>query len=510
MSRVPVIVDSHLRVDGNLLGSDLALSLIDEVTIENEARKVAKRMKRWGWQDMPAEFVLAELDGDTLILPRGFALRFKQILRDNDRTVRWIDRTCWEDGPAFGPEEFSYRPHQPEAIHQMIRHRQGFYKAPTGSGKTVTVVGMTWALHPKRVIILVNAVGLLEQWRKSFHQHTALKRDEVGIIGNGKFEERRITIATVQTLHKRRDELIENGFFTRWPIMVLDEGHHATAATFYDLVDLFTSRYRLGVTATPQKTGDFKFGVCVLGEIFHEDDEDHLIEMGVLVKPHVEVVHTNYTFPYHGPIDVEPDEKCPLVNCKRDGTRHGHKDNYQKLKDDIVADKKRNELIINNIQRLRGMGKFHQLVITSEIRHIEHLLRVPHGVAGQIVNGLGDKPFESFAHVLTGKQKKQAEEIKDRFAALEEGVLFSTVAGEGMDVPVIDVIHIVYPVGNPGTVDQWIGRGTRVAEGKTGTIIFDYADTDVSILSEQFRKRRWKVYEKKGLTVIDHENVQSA
>lgn len=491
MIRVPVEVDNRLRIDGNLLGSDAVCDLIDAVTIPNRARMVAKRMKRWGWQDLPENFVLADMDGDTLEMPRGYALQLKKDLRKVDKRVVWIDKTYWKEGPAIGPDDFSFRAHQPEAIRQILRHKQGIYKAPTGSGKTVTVIGAVWALHPDSVIIIVNTKDLLYQWQKAFLKHTDISADDIGIIGDGKFVEKRITIATAQTLHKRREQLIEDGFFERWPMMVLDEAHHASAATLYDLVDLFTSRYRFGVSATPDKGNDFSFVLNILGEIFHEDDEDHLRELGLLVRPHVEVIHTNYTFPYHGTIDVEPDEECPIRGCRRSGTRHGHRDNYQKLKEDLSTDLARNQLIAQNIED--NFNGRHSLVISSEIRQLD-AIRAHLGLADLNI------------YLVTGKTpKKERRQALIDFSEADEAVLLSTVAGEGLDIPVIDVVHLVFPSGSVGTVTQWIGRGTRTAEGKEGSVIFDYADSEVSVLAGQFMKRRWKVYEKKGLEVIVNE-----
>ena len=56
---IPVTVDSHLRVDGNLIGHDLAEQIFDELTIYNHAKDVAKKMNRWGWEDLPDDFQLA-------------------------------------------------------------------------------------------------------------------------------------------------------------------------------------------------------------------------------------------------------------------------------------------------------------------------------------------------------------------------------------------------------------------------------------------------------------------
>ena len=82
MRSIPVIVDSHLRVDGNLIGHDLTNKILDELTIYNHAKDKAKKMNRWGWQKLPDDFLLANLDGDTVVMPRGYALQLKTLLRE--------------------------------------------------------------------------------------------------------------------------------------------------------------------------------------------------------------------------------------------------------------------------------------------------------------------------------------------------------------------------------------------------------------------------------------------
>ena len=101
MRSIPVYVASDLRVDGNLLGHDLAEQIFDELEVPNEDRERAERSNRWGWWDMPEVFQLGELDGDTVVMPRGFALQLKLLLREHRIKVIWVDRRKWARGPAF-------------------------------------------------------------------------------------------------------------------------------------------------------------------------------------------------------------------------------------------------------------------------------------------------------------------------------------------------------------------------------------------------------------------------
>ena len=58
-----------------------------------------------------------------------------------------------------------------------------------------------------------------------------------------------------------------------------------------------------------------------------------------------------------------------------------------------------------------------------------------------------------------------------------------------------------FPAANPKKVQQWIGRGTRIHEGKTDIIVFDFFDINIGIFRKQFRKRRFQCYDQLGLEV---------
>src|SRR4051812_19084900 len=150
---IPVVVDSHLRVDGNLVGHDLAERIFDGLTVPNPAYyDAAQRLGRephW----LTSDFLLAGLDGDTIVMARGYALQLKLLLREAGLGIQWIDRRTFRRGAPLGYEEFYYRKHQPAAVRAIRRHQQLIYKAPTGSGKTVTVCGAIWEMSPQRSII---------------------------------------------------------------------------------------------------------------------------------------------------------------------------------------------------------------------------------------------------------------------------------------------------------------------------------------------------------------------
>lgn len=503
MRIVDVIVDKWLRVDGNMIGHDLAGEIFDRLTIPNTARIEAEEHGRtWQARQMPKDWILArfydrdidgddpEFNGDWIVMARGFALELKQLLRENGIKARWVDRRHWEVGEPYGFEEFSYREHQAPVVDAVRRHQQGMYRAPTGSGKTATICGFLWETHPQFALVLVDKITLVDQWITAIQDRMGIPAAEIGRIGEGKWSTGRITVATIQSIHRKWDEPRTQKLLGRQSVIVLDECHHATARTYRAVLDSSTARYRLGVSATPDKTGEFELAHYTLGPIFYWDDDEELRDSGVLMKPHVEVVHTPFYAVFWGDHHVRATQRCEVPNCRKSRvSAHGHKNNYYQIKHDLIEDSVRNEIIATQIQDNLGHC---QVVISNEINQLDAIWKTMHTL---------DIKYAYF-YTLTGKTRpKERAEIFSQLAVAPSFVLFSTVAGEGLDVPRIDRIHLPFPTKNPRTVEQWLGRGTRIWQDKKDIIVYDYADTNTVAFASQFRSRLTQCYYPLGLEV---------
>lgn len=118
--------------------------------------------------------------------------------------------------------------------------------APCGAGKTIMVGWMAGnaAAHGRRTLFLVHRQELIEQSSRTFAKMNILH----GIIAPGhRSANHAVQIGSVQTVARRLDRLAPPD------LIVIDEAHHSTAATWRRVIDRYPNAHVLGVTATPAR-----------------------------------------------------------------------------------------------------------------------------------------------------------------------------------------------------------------------------------------------------------------
>jgi len=478
--RVSATIDHKIRLSTEDISSPMLAMLKDALSIPNLEKLQAQKNKVWGWQNMPDHIALYEeaISGGerTLIIPRGFQQNLIDGLKTYGIEIEWLDSRRWHPTFRIGnqPEPRAW---QEPAVEAILGHEQGMYKAPSGSGKTVVVLKAIRRLACKSLVI-VNTKDIVWQWRERIEQHLGPDYP-VGQIGDGIFDvSPYLTIATAQTLHSRYAELEQAGFFDEFSFVCLDECHHAQASTFRRLLDRFSARYRIGVSATPDKTGDFALALNVLGPIFHTTYPKDVPD---LMVPEVVRIPTRFGFGFRG-------------------ASYGRRSNYPQMMAALIASRDRNELIVACIMENVG---HHQLVISRRLEHLDTL----HDM-------LDDAGFRDPIMQLTGQDDNDARLEAKAMIESRPSVVLSTLADEAMDIPRLDRIHLTFPQKNPGLVVQQVGRVERVHEDKTSAIIFDYADMNVGPCEKQWRTRRFEVYEPRGYKITtrraDSFNINQA
>jgi superfamily II DNA or RNA helicase len=457
---VETTLDHELRVRMNDLPPTVISHMRDALTIPNLEKQKALKQFVPGAERMPDSIDLWRLDGEDnqdFVMPRGFAQFYADGMRDLGIQIKWIDNRVFKTKLRIGQEP-KLRPWQVPAVETMRECHQGIYKAPAGSGKTVAILALIQKLACKSIVI-VNTKDIVWQWNDRSREFLGPDYG-VGQIGDGIFDvSPYLTIATEQTLHSRFDALEADGFFEEFSLVCLDECHHATAETYWRVLNRFSARYRLGVSATPDKTGDFALATNVLGPIIHETLPSDVTS---LQKPEVIRIPTKFGFPFRGT------------------KSRWQRSNYAEMINALIRNEDRNFQIVYTIIGNEG---HHQLVVSKRLEHLEilHDMLIDEGFIDPIVT-------------ITGQDDNEVRQQAKALAESRPCVLLSTLADEAMDIPRLDRLHLVFPQRNTGLITQQVGRVERKHPEKADAIIYDYWDGNVGPLNAQWRVRSLEVY----------------
>lgn len=140
---------------------------------------------------------------------------------------------------------------------------------PTGTGKTETMVAWMVAARPPRLLVVVPSAVLRDQVASKFETLGVLQREGVvapsalrpSVVRLGHrvesvdeaallVESANVIVTTPQALHASEPE-VRGALTGMCSHLVVDEAHHAPAATWTEIVNAFTDRPVLLFTATP-------------------------------------------------------------------------------------------------------------------------------------------------------------------------------------------------------------------------------------------------------------------
>lgn len=479
-----------IRIPLAELGDEAWAQMAPMLSIPNREKEMSRKEKRYGWTEMPDEIQLWSADDEHLIVPRGFHDPLASGFLSMGVPVEWIDARASERRMVYTPP-FGAWPHQEQAAARALEALDGIVEAPAGSGKTGAGLELVRLAGQARNLVVVNEIGVARQWLEEADRFLG-PGFGYGLVGSGSWTEGRLTIATLQTLYSRMNELDESGWWAGWGLVLLDECHHQTARTFTEVMQRFPARIRIGLSATPDKTGDFEVAQGVLGDVIHRTTRHQLRELGILMRPTIEVVDTDFHADYWPTHDATLATKfvCEKPGCDLSGVRkHGHRNNYTAMLKELVEDRARNLLIARRIGSRVG---HRQIVVSKQKKQLERILAAMKyvGVRSEVV-------------MLTGEvSDEDRQEVRAALIERDDIVVMTTIADEAFNVPPLDTLHMPFPTRNVGSIRQRIGRVERFCEGKEDPLVFDYRDGRVGVLQSQYNTRRWEVYAPETYTVI--------
>lgn len=342
-------------------------------------------------------------------------------------------------------------PYQKEILERLNVEREihkrnrNLVVAATGTGKTVISAfdfRRFYKTKPNaKFLFVAHREEILKQARATFR--AVLRSHSFGELWVGGIEPEHFNqlFASVQTLNSRFDQLtLSSDFFD---FIVIDEVHHIAADSYRPLLNRFTPKILLGLTATPERYD---------GTDIRED--------------------------FCGTIAAEL--RLPEAINQR------HLSPFQYFGIDDPTD-------LSNVQWVKGRYLPSELtrIYTANDQRIGHILRSVEEIVGNIhtIKALAFCVSQDHAKfmaekfllkgiksaVLTSTNSQDRITLREQLMSGQINMLFVVdIFNEGVDIPEIDTVLFLRPTESLTIFLQQLGRGLRLSEGKDCLTVLDF------------------------------------
>ncbi|WKA50724.1 DEAD/DEAH box helicase family protein [Planococcus liqunii] len=354
--------------------------------------------------------------------------------------------------------DISPRPAQQEALNALENavaedYSRAMVVLATGLGKTYLAAFL--AEKFKRVLFVAHREEILAQAEQSF-KHVHPERSSAFYNASEKRTDADFIFASIYTLGSQYhlDRFEKDAF----DLIVVDEFHHAAAPTYERLLNHFEPKFLLGITATPDRMDN--------------KDVYALCDGNVAISIHfLDAIERNWLAPfnYYGVYDDTDYSAIPWR-----GTRYDEQELLQvQLREDFA------QKIFDEWNRYK---QTRTIVFCSSVKQAVYMS-----------NFFRHQGTSSIA--LHGES--HPEERKTARTKLDSGeleIIFTVdLFNEGVDIPKVDTLLFIRPTESLSVYTQQIGRGLRIAEGKSHCVIIDFignyrnADLKLAVFDKEER-----------------------
>lgn len=450
----------------------------EALTFDNPAYAKAKRYSAYVSRISPYLHYFEE-DKKSITVPLGFDLR--PFLETRDLTS--YDKRVVKN-VVYPPFLLKLRETQEEAFHSYYATAgyknapRNIIQLPTGKGKTILGLQIAYALS-QRTLIIVHKVDLLNGWKKDIQKAFGGKVQPHILQGtkNVSYGEH-ITITTIQTLNRLSEKDLEM-LSTKFGLIIQDEMHHCPASS-YSISLAFQAKYRLGLTATPERSDGLGHVMTLYYGDFAYKYKNKVNDKDILPVKVIPV-----TAPvYFDPICTQQTNGKWLIATDEDlkaGESTVLKKNQSRIsninlnyKPDLAYANIDNAVIQNeDLQRdvVKRITEEHKqghsvVVFFSQKAHVKLFYDLLKPV-------LKDKVFTYYGD----NSEKENERVLETAEKIRDTVTLTTYAKatEGTNVKQWEVEFLVSSINNGKNVEQAIGRIRRVADNKISPVrVYDY------------------------------------
>ena len=339
--------------------------------------------------------------------------------------------------------------------------------AATGTGKTYMSAFDVKAYKPKRLLFIVHREEILRKAKETFETLLPNEKITFGLLtGTSKDKHTDYLFATIQTISRCYQEFRRDEF----DYIIYDEAHHATSPTYQTVMDYFTPKFTLGMTATPERSDNMN-----VFELFDNN-------VGIEVRLH-EALEDDLIIPFHyfGITDIEGIDLSDVDI------------------DDIAEITKRlkvNERVDFIVEKMKFYGhdgvKQKCLGFCASIEHAEFMSAEFNRRGFNTVALHGGHSVEQRSYFINKLENDQDD--------LE--VIFSVdIFNEGVDIPSVNSVLMLRPTNSPIVFIQQLGRGLRKHGSKSFLTVLDFIGNHSKVFLIAIALNGSRYYDKESLKV---------
>jgi superfamily II DNA or RNA helicase len=378
-----------------------------------------------------------------IYVPKHYGIQEYGAYRETMRDVAETDANYWEFSGSI-------RPAQQVVVDSFLKPQphDGIISLQTGGGKTVCALYIASQLRLP-ALVLVHSTFLRDQWIERIQSF--LPNARIGTVQGETIDidDKDVVVGMLQTISMKD---LPPKTFEKIGLVIVDECHHIASESFSQTIPKLTSKYMLGLSATPERKDKLMHVInWFMGPILYQSNTNDKIDAGVKVEY----------------IEFETDDEAfNEIIYNKAGVM-----STVSMINKVVEFEARNKLIRELLEDVYTEPDRNVLVLTDRVEHTKKILSMlpPH--------------MQSEAGILSSGMKPA---VRDEFCASKR-ILISTyqLVKEGFDVQKLNTL--VMATSRPD-IEQIVGRILRVEKSKRTTqpLIIDIVDTT---FRRQFQQR---------------------
>jgi len=391
---------------------------------------------------------------DCRMMPIGFLKGLKKTLKDYAQfkkmpgSIKQIEHRKFDDLKVEMPDELQdgkeLREYQFEAVEAFLKDKIAMIQIATGGGKSLVLIEILRRLACSSIII-VHRIELLRQLKADIERSLGI---EVGVIAEGEMDYKPITVATIQTIMSKFEEV--KPFLNEVRFAAIDEAHMINHKSYWAVANqLKNTEYRLAMSGTLTRTdGNEMYLNAVAGYKCYELNAHKLIQDEWIMRPEIKFMK-----------NFMDEKNIKLTEITSTGDEINATEKYEdKYKAFIVFNEERNQVI----QDIVDKHKDDKILILTN--------RIDHGVL--LAERLG-APF------LQGETpKKERLQLMEDFKSEKLNILIATISimAEGLNIHLLQVLINASGLCSEIKNVQSLGRLLRKHPDKKGCIYYDFLD----------------------------------